>query len=173
MLTSGLGAACSWTHWRQEAFPHSEIEKMKDHQDVPRFVIVVTLLLGCYDLLRGLMHTVFLHYSALNIAGLDLSTHTASDQLRLLGAFGISNFETGIALILMGLYARRLALAMLGLIPLLYLFGYFTIKSNVAGYAPSEANWGGVAPLLVYMAISSITFLLGVRTILKSGGSIP
>ena len=83
---------------------------MKPQRDVPRFVIIITVLLGCYDLLRGFMHTILLHYSALHIAGLDLSTATASDQLRLLGAFGISNYETGIALIMMGLFARKLAL---------------------------------------------------------------
>ncbi|MEI6353242.1 MAG: hypothetical protein WCO47_00830 [Methylococcus sp.] len=143
---------------------------MKQHQDVPSFVVVITLLLGCYDLLRGVMHTIFLNYSALHIAGLDLSSATASDQLRLLGAFGISNYETGIALILMGLYAQRLALAMLGVIPLLYLLGYFTIKINIAGYEPSNAHWGGVMPLMVYMGISVITFLLGMRSLLKSGG---
>lgn len=54
---------------------------MKPHQDVPSFVVVITILLGCYDLLRGVMHTIFLHYSALHIAGLDLSTAAASDQL--------------------------------------------------------------------------------------------
>lgn len=146
---------------------------MKPHQDVPSFVVVITILLGCYDLLRGVMHTIFLHYSALHIAGLDLSTAAASDQLRLLGAFGISNFETGIALILMGLYAQRLALAMLGVIPLLYLLGYFAIKSNMAGYEPSQANWGGAMPLMVYLSISVMTFLLGMKAILKSRRSGP
>lgn len=145
---------------------------MKPHRDVPNFVVFITLLLGGYDLLRGVMHTFFLNYSALHIAGLDLSAATASDQLRLLGVFGISNFETGIALILMGLYAQRLALAMLGAIPLLYLLGYFSIKINVAGYEPSHANWGGAMPLMVYMSISVITFLLGMRSILKGRRSI-
>lgn len=130
------------------------------------------MILGCYDLGRGLMHTVFLHYSAINIAGLDLSTATASDQLRLLGVFGISNFETGIALILMSIFAKRLALVMLGMVPFIYLFGYFAIKSNVAGYASSHANWGGFAPLMVYLSISLSTFLLGVRSIHRSGHSL-
>lgn len=51
---------------------------MKQHESVPMVVVVVSLLLGCYDLLRGLMRTIFLHYSAPNIAGLDLSDRTAS-----------------------------------------------------------------------------------------------
>ena len=61
------------------------------------------------DLLRGFMHTIVLNYSAKNIAVLDLSTSTASDQLRLLGAFGISNLETGVVLILLARGKNRLS----------------------------------------------------------------
>ena len=97
---------------------------MKTEKSIPVFVSVVTIILGSYDLLRGFMHTIVLNYSAKNIAVLDLSTSTASDQLRLLGAFGISNLETGVVLILIGFYARPIALAMLGVIPLVYFIGH-------------------------------------------------
>jgi len=71
---------------------------MKAEKSIPIFVSVVTIILGCYDLLRGFMHTIVLDYSAKNIAVLDLSTSTASEQPRLLGAFGLSNFATGAVL---------------------------------------------------------------------------
>lgn len=128
----------------------------------PAFVSVVTVLLGCYDLLRGFMHTILLHYSATHIAGLDLSMSNASDQLRLLGAFGMSNFETGAMLILVGLHARKLALAMLGIIPLAYFIGYLGVKANSSAYPPSQANWGGLEPMLVYLTICAVTFIAGV-----------
>ena len=58
--------------------------------------------MGCLDLLRGFMHTVLLDFAAANIAGLDLSTSLAGDLLQMMGAFGISNYLTGIILILLG-----------------------------------------------------------------------
>jgi len=134
---------------------------MKENNDIPKFASIITILLGCYDLLRGFMHTVLLNYSAINIAGLDLSTSTASDQLRLLGAFGMSNFVSGVALILIGLYARKIALAMLAVIPSAYFIGNLGVKANLATYAPSQTNWGGREPMLVYFGICVVTFIAG------------
>lgn len=144
---------------------------MKAEKSIPVFVSVVTIILGCYDLLRGFMHTIVLNYSAKKIAALDLSTSTASDQLRLLGAFGISNFETGVVLILIGFYARPIALAMLGVIPLVYLIGHWGITANIASYAPTTANWGGAPWLVLYLYISAATFIAGVIVMLKKKSS--
>ena len=134
---------------------------------LPRFVSVVAVLLGVYDLLRGFMHTILLKYSALHIAGLDLSTATASDQLRLLGAFGIGNYETGIMLILLGLFARPLAFVMLGVTPTLYFIGYSAIRHHLEGLPPSNAQWGGMEPMMVYLGISFTTFILGVLSLIR------
>ena len=41
---------------------------MDDKSHVPLFVSFITLFLGCYDILRGVMHTLNLEYSALHIA---------------------------------------------------------------------------------------------------------
>ena len=133
------------------------VSPVPESTTIPRFVSVVALLMGCYDLLRGFMHTIVLHYSATNIAVLDLTTSTARDQLKLLGAFGISNLETGIAMILVALFARKLALIMLGVIPLIYVIGYFAIEANSESVPPSNANWGGAPLLVVYLAISLVT----------------
>lgn len=128
---------------------------------MPVFVSVVTLLLGCYDLLRGVMHTFKLEYSALHIAKLNLATPEASDLLRLLGVFGVSNFITGIMLILIALKARGIALFMLLVIPVIYTMGMLLIKWNSVDYAASQATWGGMTPMLVYLAICIVTFIAG------------
>ena len=54
---------------------------MKENPYIPKFVSVVAITLGCLDLFRGFMHTILLEYAALNIAGFDLSTSLAGDQL--------------------------------------------------------------------------------------------
>ncbi|MGB2895783.1 MAG: hypothetical protein WBB65_06415 [Anaerolineales bacterium] len=134
---------------------------MKENATIPKFVSVVAIVLGCLDLIRGFMHTILLEYAALNIAGLDLSTSLAGDLLQQMGAFGISNYLTGIMLILIGWKARPLALAMLGVIPVAYIIGAVGIKMYSAAYAPSQAAWGGAMPMLVYLIISGVTFIAG------------
>jgi hypothetical protein len=135
---------------------------MKGDTCIPKLVSVVAIALGCIDLVRGFMHTILLDYAATNIAGFDLSTSLAGDLLQLMGAFGISNYLTGVMLILVGWKARPLALTMLGIIPIAYLVGMAGIRVNSAAYAPSQAAWGGTGPMLVYLAISAITFVAGV-----------
>ncbi len=135
---------------------------MKENATIPKFVSVVAMALGCLDLIRGFMHTILLEYAALNIAGLDLSTPLAGDILQQMGAFGISNYLTGIMLILIGWKARPLALAVLGFIPIAYIIGVIGIKINSTVYAPSQAAWGGAMPMLVYIIISGVTFIAGV-----------
>jgi hypothetical protein len=135
---------------------------MEENATIPKFVSVVAIALGCLDLIRGFMHTILLEYAALNIAGLDLSTSLAGDLLQQMGAFGISNYLSGIMLIMIGWKARHLALAMLGVIPVAYIIGAIGININSAGYAPSQAAWGGAMPMLVYLIICGITFIAGV-----------
>jgi hypothetical protein len=128
---------------------------------IPKFVSVVAIALGGLDLVRGFVHTILLDYAATHIAGLDLSTSQAGDLLQLLGTFGISNYLTGAMLILIGWKARPLALAMLGILPAAYALGAVCITRNAAAYAPSQAAWGGAGPMLVYLAISALTFVAG------------
>lgn len=148
----------------------SSMRKDSMNTRIPAFISIVTILLGSYDLVRGFMHTILLHYSATHIAVLDLSGSTASDQLRLLGAFGISNFETGIMLILMGIFARGLAMIMLAVIPIVALIGTFAIRFNSAGYLPSQAEWGGLEPMMVYLGICVLTFIAGAAVMYRQKG---
>jgi hypothetical protein len=108
------------------------------------------------------MHTVFLPYSATHIACLDLSGPTAPDLLRLLGLFGISNYITGATLILTGLYARPIALALLGLIPTFYGLGLLSIHAAMNSYPPSTAQWGGRPFMMINLSLYVLTFLAGI-----------
>ena len=84
--------------------------KMNKPTGLPKIISIVSIFLGAIDLARGVMHTMLLDFAAANIAGLDLFTIQAGDLRQLMGSFGISNFITGITLILLGWKARELAL---------------------------------------------------------------
>lgn len=129
--------------------------------DVPLFVSIITALLGCYDVLRGVMHTFAVEHSALYIAKLNLATPQGADLIRLMGALGISNFITGFLLILVAFQARGIALSMLLIIPIAYGLGMFTITLGSIHYPPSVAAWGGTLPMLIYLSICLLTFISG------------
>ena len=138
---------------------------MNDHpmnRPIPKFISIMAVFLGVIDLLRGFMHTVVLPYSATHIASLDLSGPTAPDLLRLLGLFGISNYITGATLILTGLYARPIALVLLGLIPAFYGLGLLSIHAAMNPYPPSTAQWGGRPFMMVNLSLYMLTFLAGI-----------
>jgi uncharacterized membrane protein YphA (DoxX/SURF4 family) len=138
---------------------------MSDHpmkRPIPKFISIMAVFLGVIDLLRGFMHTVVLPYSATHIACLDLSGPTAPDLLRLLGLFGISNYIIGATLILTGLYARPIALVLLGLIPAFYGLGLLTIHAAMNPYPPSTALWGGRPFMMINLSLYVLTFLAGI-----------
>ena len=132
------------------------------NRPIPKFISIMAVFLGGIDLLRGFMHTVVLPYSATHIACLDLSGPTAPDLLRLLGLFGISNYITGATLILTGLYARPIALVLLGLIPAFYGLGLLTIHAATNPYPPSTAQWGGRPFMMINLSLYVLTFLAGI-----------
>ena len=132
------------------------------NRPIPKFISIMAVFLGAIDLLRGFMHTVILPYSATHIACLDLSGSTAPDLLRLLGLFGISNYITGATLILTGLYARPIALVLLGLIPAFYGLGLLTIHAAMNPYPPSTAQWGGRPFMMINLSLYVLTFLAGI-----------
>ncbi len=134
---------------------------MDDKTNIPKIISVIAIALGCLDLLRGFMHTFLIRFAATNIAGLDLSTPQAGDLLVLMGSFGISNYISGLALILMGWKSRELAWIMLGVIPSAYLIGGIAIRFYSADLAISQSAWGGKPIMMVYMAICILAFLYG------------
>lgn len=120
------------------------------------------MILGCIDLVRGFMHTVLLEYAAINIAGLDLTTSTSAEQLRLLGTFGISNWITAALFILIGLKAKYLSIYVMGIIPIAYGLSMIAIRANTTSYADTTASWGGMSLMVPYLLVCSATFITGV-----------
>lgn len=135
------------------------MDKIK--KQVPKFVWIGLIVLGCVDLIRGFMHTVLLEYAALNIAGLDLTASTATELLRLLGTFGISNWITGAIYILIGLKAKHISIYVMGIIPIAYGLSMIAMRVNIAGYAATTANWGGMSLMMPYLGVCVITFITG------------
>ena len=121
-------------------------------EEIPKFAFIITIALGCIDLIRGFIHTILLEYAAEFIMGLDL-TVARDNQLLLLGVFGISNYITGIFMILIALKARDLVPYALIVIPICYFFGMIAISR----VATPQAALGGMPYMLVYFIISIIT----------------
>lgn len=135
---------------------------LNEKKQVPKFVWIVLIVLGCIDLIRGFMHTFLLEYAAINIAGLDLTTSTATEQLRLLGTFGISNWITGVTFILIGIKARHISIHIMGLIPVAYGLSMLAVKMNLVNYTATQAEWGGMNMIVPYLIVAGITFIAGI-----------
>jgi hypothetical protein len=124
------------------------------NNDCPKFAWIIMTALGCLDLVRGFIHTVLLEYAAQNIMGLDLAV-ARDDQLLLLGTFGISNYLTGMMLILIAMQARNIVPYVFLAIPVSYLWGGFLI-SRVAS---SSARLGGLPMMIGYITVCIGTFV--------------
>ena len=86
--------------------------------EFPRFLSFVAVALGCFDLIRGVVHTVFAGSVAANVSGIDIGGPSGGDQIMLMAAFGHANFITGAALIYQGIFNRVGALFLMCVIPL-------------------------------------------------------
>ncbi|MDQ5922073.1 MAG: hypothetical protein QG673_2132 [Pseudomonadota bacterium] len=125
-------------------------------KDVFKLPATILFILGIVDLIRGFMHTFVLNWSAANVAKLNVA-NTASDQIFLLGVFGISNFLTGTIYILISRKARELSPYILLIIPLTYLFGLIGIWSN---HVHAKSAFEGQYFMYGYFAICTITFCI-------------
>ena len=110
-----------------------------NNERIQKFAWMITVSLGCFDLLIGFIHTVLLEFAAFNIFGIDLSGGVAN-QMFLLGILGILNYLTGIMLILIGLKAQELIQIILPAIPVAYLLGTVLISRVVS---PTTQLGGG------------------------------
>jgi hypothetical protein len=119
---------------------------------------IVLLIIGCIDLLRGFLHTFQVNWASSTFAHLDL-TVARSDQLWLLGTFGISNILTGLLYILISRKAKELSPYVLLIIPIAYLLGIIGLRSS--GIVP-DADFLGKYLLVFYLgacvATSAIFF---------------
>lgn len=124
----------------------------------PRFVSIVAIALGSYDLIRGVVHTVLFGSVAAGLAGLDLAGPTGRDQLVLMAAFGSSNFITGAALIYLGINDRAGALVLMAIIPMALLTAGASITywgSNLIG----QGVFPGQRNMQVYVVACLVTVI--------------
>ena len=78
-----------------------------------------------------------------------------------MAAFGASNFITGGALIMTGLYFRKGAHFLLGIIPASYMITIFSLRYYRTAYEASQANWGGAPMMRIYLVICVVVFAYG------------
>ena len=134
--------------------------------NLPRFVSFVAIALGCFDLVRGVVHTVLAGSVGVEVAGLDLTGPTGRDQLTLMVAFGYSNFITGAALIFLGLTSRLGALIMLALIPLALIIAGASIQ-YWGGELVGQGEFPGVTNMRIYAAICVLTVITALGMMLS------
>lgn len=140
--------------------------------ELPRFVSVVAVALGCFDIIRGLAHTVFVGHAATELAGLDLTGPTGRDQVVLMIAFGASNFITGAALILLGLMQRFGALILLAAIPVAYGVAAASLSYWQVGLV-GQGEFPGVNNMRVYLIVCVLTVIAALAPRLWAGRPSP
>lgn len=131
-------------------------------KDIYLMSATVLLILGIFDLVRGFMHTFNIHWTAANVARLDLSV-AGGDQLFLLGTFGISSWLTGILYIFLSRKAKEFSPYIIIIIQLSYLIGYIGFK--FAGLS-KHAEFNGLYFMMVYLwacVLTSIKFVYDKR----------
>ncbi len=130
----------------------------------PRFVSFVAVGLGCFDILRGIVHTVLAGSLAVDLSGIDVSGPSGRDQIVLMTAFGHANFITAAALIQAGLTSRAASLVLLAVIPLALLIAgvslnYWGADLQGVGVFPGKANMR----MYALICIATVTTALVIR----------
>ena len=118
-----------------------------EHDECPKYLWGVLLVVAVINLVRGVLHTFLVEYAATNIAGLDLSA-SRNEILQLMNVYGWSNIIEAILYIVIATKSRNL-------VPLaLILAGLFTPLSSMttilAEISMQGAEWGG-APMMMFV----------------------
>jgi hypothetical protein len=115
--------------------------------------VVILFLAGVMDIIRGYSHTFNVRHSAENLAGIE----PIADSLYLMGAFGISNFLTGLLYFLVIWKARYLTPFVLLIIPISYFIGGLGITYQSVH---PDAQFIGQRMMFVYLGICLVSSLL-------------
>ncbi|MCP4760208.1 MAG: hypothetical protein GY870_00405 [archaeon] len=121
--------------------------------EIPKFTWIVALIIGCFDLFRGFMHTLFIETANATFAHMDGSN---GDLLLLMTGFGISNLITGALHIMIALKARNLSQYTLIYVPFAYLIGIISMRMN---NIVATSDFLGQYIMMVYMALCIGTFI--------------
>ncbi|MEO1079698.1 MAG: hypothetical protein AAFY29_09090 [Pseudomonadota bacterium] len=129
---------------------------LRQEASYPRFVSFVAVGLGCFDIVRGVVHTVLAGSLAVDVSGIDVSGPSGRDLIVLMTAFGHANFITAAALIQAGLTSRMASLILLSVIPLALLIAGVSLH-----YWGADLQGVGVFPgmnnMRMYMLICTAT----------------
>ena len=128
-------------------------ENIVKKKEVPKFTWIVLLVIGCIDLFRGIMHTIFIDEALALFAHFD---PTNGDLMLQMNAFGISNLITGALCIMIALKARHLADLALIYIPFAYSIGIIAIKMN---NIVATSDFLGQFGMMAYIGICIGTFI--------------
>ena len=114
---------------------------------------IVLLLAGVMDIWRGFIHTFQVKYAAINVAGIEPN----SDNLILMGAFGISNFLTGFLYLLIVWKVKKIVPYVLLLIPVSYCLGSLGLQYSNVLIDPNKFK--GQYIMSVYLGIGVLTVI--------------
>jgi hypothetical protein len=114
---------------------------------------IALLLAGIMDIWRGFVHTFQVKYATINGAGIEPN----SDNLVLMGAFGISNFLTGFLYLLIVWKVKKIVPYVLLLIPVSYCMGSLGLKYSNVLIDPNKFK--GQYIMSVYLGICVITVI--------------
>lgn len=127
-------------------------QKMLKRETALKINVIVLFLAGLMDIRRGIAHTFQVRYSAEHLAGIE----PIPDSLYLMGAFGISNFLTGLIYFLVIWKAREIVPYVLLIIPISYFIGGMGIAyQNVQ----PESEFIGRYMVVIYLSICFIAGL--------------
>ena len=118
-----------------------------EHDECPKYLWTVLLIIAGINLIRGLLHTVFVNFAATNIAGLDLTI--AGDELRILMiSYGWSNIIEAILYIIIATKSRNLVPAALIIAGSFVPLAMINIRS--LGISMGGAAWNG-GPMMTFL----------------------
>ncbi|MHA1729561.1 MAG: hypothetical protein ACTSWY_12665 [Promethearchaeota archaeon] len=131
-------------------------EKSINKREIPKFTWIVLIAIGCIDLFRGIMHTIFIDEAIALFAHFDLSDPMAGDLMLLMTVFGISNLISGAMSVIIAFKARDMADIALIIIPSAYLIGVISTKIN---FIVAQSDLLGQYGMIVYLVVCIGTFI--------------
>jgi len=118
----------------------------KNPENALKVCCAIAFILGVIDIVRGVTHTFFIHQLAVPASGIDAHP----DALVLMSAFGISNFLTGLLLILIALKAKKIVPYTLIIIPMSYFIG--SLGMNISEVV-MQSEFRGQYMMRVYLLV--------------------
>lgn len=135
----------------------SQTQKSTSTKIVPKFTWVILLIIGCVDIIRGLMHTVFMELAIATFAHLDFTAGNINDQLFQMNVLGVSNLISGILFIIVALKAKHYADFALLYPVFSHIIGILAIRINTI---EASSDFLGKYVMGIYMGVCISTFIV-------------